>query len=463
MKFTLSEMGPLRFAEFNLNDLTIISGRNNTGKTYATYGVYGFLKKWNSYIQFDFLDNEIDALLKNGMIHIENDALTNQAMDVIKTLNHKYSNEIYKIFGSTQGRFEKSRFEVSIEIEAIKFSKKYNDSFFSGDGNLVLSASASDDKNGIDIVLLDHEINNEIPKIVFKDILNHILSSYAFSGIFPNTFILSAERTGASIFRQELDFSRNRLLSEIHNLKDTDMTSIFKLLNKVDQSYALPVEDNVDYIRHLKNISKKDSYISKNNPEIIDYFESISEGTFHVGKNQELYYSPRSRKSLKLPMDDSSSSVRSLLVLGFYLKHTAKIGDLLIIDEPELNLHPDNQRKIARLLAMLVNAGIKVFITTHSDYLIKEFNILIMLNKLGEVEQRVMESEGYRKSELIDHKRVTAYYIGDKRIKIPGNKSSSKIKTLVQSEVAENTGIHIESFDSAIEDMNRIQDDILWG
>ena len=52
-----------------------------------------------------------------------------------------------------------------------------------------------------------------------------------------------------------------------------------------------------------------------------------------------------------------------------------------MIDEPELNLHPDNQRRIARLLARLVNLGIKVFITTHSSYIIKELNTLIMLNR----------------------------------------------------------------------------------
>jgi predicted ATPase len=57
----------------------------------------------------------------------------------------------------------------------------------------------------------------------------------------------------------------------------------------------------------------------------------------------------------------------------------AQEGDFIIIDEPELNLHPDNQRKIARWLVRVVNAGFKVMITTHSDYIIREFNNLIML------------------------------------------------------------------------------------
>ena len=52
-----------------------------------------------------------------------------------------------------------------------------------------------------------------------------------------------------------------------------------------------------------------------------------------------------------------------------------------MVDEPELNLHPENQRRIAQLFARLVNLGIRVFVTTHSDYIVKELNTLIMLNQ----------------------------------------------------------------------------------
>lgn len=70
----------------------------------------------------------------------------------------------------------------------------------------------------------------------------------------------------------------------------------------------------------------------------------------------------------------SSSATKSLIEL-FFIRYTAKKGDILIIDEPGVNLHPDNHRYITRLLAHLSNKDINVFITTHSDYMIKkEFN-----------------------------------------------------------------------------------------
>ncbi len=463
MKFVMKNMGPLRYAEFEPNDLTIISGRNNTGKTYATYGAYGFLKRWNRYIQFDFLESDIDTLFRNGNIFIDDATIIENIPKIVDKLNKNYSNNLYSIFGSPAKTYEKSYFDIFLDENDILFNKEFEHKVFSGDDNLVISASRSEDKNGIDVVLIDYENTKELPRFILEDVVKQIVSNYTFSRLFPNVFILSAERTGASIFRQELDFSRNRLLSEIHNLKSTNLSSISSLLNKVDSSYALPVEDNVDYIRRLEDVAKNESYLSVEHPEIIKFFEEISEGVFSVGKNNELFYSPQSKKSLKLPMDDSSSSVRSLLALGFYLKHTARRGDMLIIDEPELNLHPDNQRKMARIIAMLVNTNLKVFITTHSDYLVKELNTLIMLNRNGDIEKEVMGTEGYSNRELLDPSRVSAYYIGEKRVEIPGNRSKTKIKTLVKSEVKKDTGIHINSFDNAIDEMNRVQDLLLWG
>ena len=47
MTFRFKNLGPIKKADLELGDLTIIAGRNNTGKTYLVYALYGFLKRWN--------------------------------------------------------------------------------------------------------------------------------------------------------------------------------------------------------------------------------------------------------------------------------------------------------------------------------------------------------------------------------------------------------------------------------
>ena len=81
-------------------------------------------------------------------------------------------------------------------------------------------------------------------------------------------------------------------------------------------------------------------------------------------------------------MGPASSVVKSLAALALYLKTTAEKGDFVVIDEPEMNAHPESQLAIAELLAMMVNRGINVLITTHSPYIVDHLNNLTEASKL---------------------------------------------------------------------------------
>ncbi|SEH79772.1 conserved hypothetical protein [Bathymodiolus azoricus thioautotrophic gill symbiont] len=59
MHFKLDNFKPIKSAEIKVNDLTLIFGDNNTGKTYLAYALYGLLSKWgNVALGIEFLDKE---------------------------------------------------------------------------------------------------------------------------------------------------------------------------------------------------------------------------------------------------------------------------------------------------------------------------------------------------------------------------------------------------------------------
>lgn len=295
--------------------------------------------------------------------------------------------------------------------------------------------------------MLEYFISNALKEIIFSQLL-------------PRPFIVSVERTGAAIFRKELNFARNRLLEEIS--QPGKKIDPMELLLRSYQDYALPVEENVDFIRELETVFKKRSFIAEMHPEILKDFADIIGGEYSVNRNDELHYLPKGKR-LKLSMDESSSAIRSLLHIGFYLRHEAQKGDLLIIDEPELNLHPENQRRVARLFARLINSGIQVFITTHSDYIVKELNTLIMLNRDLPHLVRIREEEGYRESELVDYQKVKVYIAEESSIKLDGKDRKQKCHTLIAANIDAEFGVEARSFDSVIDKMNKIQEEIVWG
>ncbi|MEN8214859.1 MAG: AAA family ATPase [Pseudomonadota bacterium] len=104
--------------------------------------------------------------------------------------------------------------------------------------------------------------------------------------------------------------------------------------------------------------------------------------------------------------------------MSLYLNHIAKKGDILLIDEPEQNLHPANQRKMARLFVRLIKMGVKVFVTTHSDYLIKELNNLIILGNEFQDRDEIMEKYQYTEEDVLD-KSLVRVYSAEKQTLVP--------------------------------------------
>lgn len=77
-------------------------------------------------------------------------------------------------------------------------------------------------------------------------------------------------------------------------------------------------------------------------------------------------------------LSQASSMVSELAPLVLYLRSLVRSGDTLIIEEPEAHLHPGAQADMAVILARLVRAGVRVIVTTHSDWLLQEIGNLVL-------------------------------------------------------------------------------------
>lgn len=107
-------------------------------------------------------------------------------------------------------------------------------------------------------------------------------------------------------------------------------------------------------------------------------------------------------KNRRLPFHLSSSIVKTMASLVIYLRHIARIGDVLIIDEPEMNFHPDVQVVLARIFAILATRGLRIVVSTHSDYIIRELNNLIMADAIySRGDESPINELGYQKDMLL--------------------------------------------------------------
>ena len=460
MKVIIQNLGIIRYAEFEPAQLTLICGNNNAGKTYVTYALFGFFTLWKQLIAGRVSEDLIERLWKDSHIDLDMHHYTNTIQSILDTACRKYVNLLPRVFATKPERFKDTQFSIQIDKNEINYDLPYHLESGSGTTNMI-SVNKAENSPIISISLLTDKKEVKLTKEALSKYINFTLTEIIFNQFFPKTYIASTERTGAAIFRKELDFARNRLIAEIgaNASGAVKADNTLELVIKSYQDYALPVNANVDFARNLEAITKDKSYLAMEHPEILDAFSDIIGGDYQV-KKDGLYYIPQKGRT-RLTMQESSSSVRSLLDVGFYLKHVIQNGDFLMIDEPELNLHPSNQRRMARLFAQLVNAGIRVFVTTHSDYLIRELNTLIMLNSNGNPLTNIMDEVHYHNNELLDVSKVRIYIACEDKVILPDSKRCSKCQTLALANIDPVYGIEVTTFDDTIREMNHIQDRIL--
>lgn len=133
----------------------------------------------------------------------------------------------------------------------------------------------------------------------------------------------------------------------------------------------------------------------------------VLQGDIHLvgdalGNTEVLYETPAGF----FPVGRTSSMVSELAPVVLYLRHVLRKGDLLIFEEPEAHLHPATQIVLAKNVAKLVNQGLIIALTTHSEFFLQQLNNAIVASSMDE--QLAMEM-GIEPDVRLKASRVSAY------------------------------------------------------
>ncbi|MDR3321991.1 MAG: ATP-binding protein [Synergistaceae bacterium] len=452
MKFVLENIGSLDRAEIELGDITVVCGENNTGKTYAAYSLYGFLKKARE-LSFPF---EIDGPLFEKLLETGKLAMPYDLGKIVPMLSRffsdagrDYSAELTDLLSSDAGRFSNSRLSVELGEDDFSPGRRIGSSIhFNADLCVVLQVSV---RGGvINVQLRDShskgEEKSEKKKKIFRGTRDELLrwvgssiTSVLLKALCPNVFIASSMCGGLAVFYEGQAGGTDEAFGA-----------------PGAAGCSLPMRHSLEsLIRFTRARTVNLGPVANEHPEILRDFEAILGGEYvmdDAGVVEGVRFKPDGSES-SFSLVESSSSVRSLLMIGLYLKYRANYGNVLMIDEPESSLHPENQRRMARLFVRLANAGVKVFITTHSDYILKELEALLLLNRDKPHLRLIRERLGYGRAQLLKESQLRVYMAelcGDRRC------------ALTRAEVSQERGVNVPSFDRTIDDMNSLFDEISW-
>ena len=188
----------------------------------------------------------------------------------------------------------------------------------------------------------------------------------------PNAYYLPADRTGIMHSHQVV------VNALIHNATVGGQRSSMKL----------PMLSGVlaDFLGQLvaMKAGQNSESLGKSAKQLED---TVLKGTVRLDTAETGYpsfaYRPRGWKE-DLPLMRTSSMITELTPVVLYLRYLVSPGDVLIIEEPEAHLHPGMQTVFTREIARLIHSGVRVIMTTHSEWFLEQIGNLVRLSSLPE-------------------------------------------------------------------------------
>ncbi|MCY3739752.1 MAG: AAA family ATPase [Candidatus Poribacteria bacterium] len=415
VEIAVENFGPIAEANIDLRPLTVFVGPSNTGKTYfatlvyALHGAFSGLFHSNLFSPFQYGVMEILSVLLTGLTTSKG-----EIQEILNKLNvidrsfklSDFSEEIRQKLGISikdTGFFRqelrdelKNCFDLNAVSELMRLTGEQRNEIkvllrISERGqeylNIKMKASESEVSlyNSISLDSPDYDDTVLLPKewsaygkLSVDD--NRVYIVDFRRPLVPNRFYLPAARSGI--------MQSHRIIAS-SLVKRTTRVGLERFPEVPTMSGAI-----ADFMERV--ILYEEGSVSNDEMKCLaETLESeVLAGRILLKLSPSgypgFYYRPQGIEE-DIRLSEASSMVSELAPLVLFLRGLINPGDTLIIEEPEAHLHPGAQADMAVILARLVQAGVRVIITTHSDWLLQEIGNLMRVGELENAGKRVSE------------------------------------------------------------------------
>ena len=430
---SIRDLGPIGQADLDLKPLTIFVGPNNSGKSYVALTIYSLVRaiggsdqypgavrrQFRARRHFGLQDrssaewDELRVVIRNYSTELRRllsgEAHLQEMPDSIQELVHHESRnwagplsqivgfELRRCFGVNldnlgrrNRRIERGEFEINLSDHASGFRwgiKCQNDELLTTDWGADVSRGkmklGPDHYPSIELVL------NE-PQFLLS-MLTDAYFGYLLNGYSTQSHYLPASRSG---------------ILQGHNT----LTKL--IVGRASRAWIEPMDvgtlpgvitDLIEALLDLRRQNSPDPSLKR----IIEFLESgVTKGPVDVAYLAGYPDISYKNEGGSFKLHEVSSMVSEIAPLVLFLKYLTKPGDLFVFEEPESHLDPANQRNLARAIAMMVNTGIRVLVTTHSDIFLNQINNLM---QVSQVPSDTLSRMDYEVTEVLQPADVAAY------------------------------------------------------
>lgn len=440
-RLKVSGYGKLESAEIETAPLTLFVGDNNSGKSYLMSLLWGIRNLGGELLYADetmeitetydrlrcWVKKQIETAREQGVHTVLASEIGDELQSVLQErINQNRDKFVKAIFNSSDVEIEELQIEltglagVSLDFIVREYGRNMGVAITNtGNDGVELALSEKERATGI--------LEEKTGRYFVNTLMALVLDSH---GGFNREIYFPAARTGFMLTKDIINKVSRRTTFNVAAEQETMVP------------FVRPINQFLDVINDLTF----DGESNEDFKEIVQYLENgMADGTVEMSAlpNKEAMYVPNGKTS-GMPLRITSAVVTELSPLILNLKYKRYV-DALFYEEPEMCLHPQLQQKMGRVLCKMVNAGVQMNVTTHSDIILQHVNNMIRLSGREDREE-ICHQLGYTARDLLSPQKVKVYQL----------KAVAGGKTKVEELNCGENGFAVPTFNDALD---RIMDE----
>ncbi|MDM8566166.1 AAA family ATPase [Candidatus Halobeggiatoa sp. HSG11] len=405
MILTLKNIGIIKDTQIAFNGLTIIAGKNDTGKSTVGKLMFAIVKALSRFEQdlhegqkkqiFEIIES-IYFQVRRQYSFVENqylkkefhppnffnqikDLLDNEEFEEIEIVLEDKINLLKNCLIESRSEFNEVQ-KIIYDIHKLK----------------VLITKKEDKKSVITRALTKAFVSEFGFEITPKH--SNLKSSIDFSEGANNIFAIELENNKITelelydeVFFNDVTFIDAPILLQMYDVISSAKT-LLEIINEDDKEQRLIKSSRPKVSLHIKDLISKLENAQYFSPDLFNqtFSQNINEliqGKFQFNKKQKDFLFKKAinqEQSIKLKSINTASGIKTFGILQLLMESDfIDERSLLIIDEPETHLHPQWQIEYAKLIVMLVaEYNIPVLLSSHSPYMIQALKVFSEKNNI---------------------------------------------------------------------------------
>lgn len=391
MKLIIDNIGNIKHAEIEIKGITTIAGYNGTGKSTISRSLFSIFSA--NYDLFNKISSDrtksINQILSKYLSDIEVDWETYPERrqfrriaprQVVRELIKTISDNLLLIIDESYGKLHRNILKQSITESIDEFNNS----------NVRYSVSSVETIDLDDISKSIEEVLSQSDKSIFNQILTKHLNDEFHNQINniydPVTGIISLQ-----IKEEQINVEVNQNVASSDKLVNfrTDVVYIDDAAAMVDNIYLdsfwFKINSKLNHNAHLIEQMEDESYNTYTlRARTTDRLNLVFRNINDLLRTESVNSSKDEEDEKKLNIVNYSSGMKTFYLIKSLLeKGVIRENGTLILDEPEVHLHPEWQLKFAEIIVLLQKEfGLHILINTHSPYLLNAIEVYSKIHKL---------------------------------------------------------------------------------